>query len=321
VTIDLEYARQVFAREADAIRGVAERVGPGFAAAAAAILECRGRIVVTGMGKAGIIGQKIAATLSSTGTPALFMHPAEAVHGDLGVVQAEDLVLALSNSGETDEVLCLLPAVRRIGARVIAITASAGNSLGKLSDMVVELGDVREACPLGLAPSASTAAMLAAGDALALSVQKARGFTAEQYALYHPAGELGRKLLRVDELMRTGAANPTCPPETSILDVLSAISAARAGAMCVVDGGGRLLGIFTDGDFRRRYARDKFDAARTPVKDHMTARPVSIGPERLVHEAMAMMRSKKIDELPVVDPDGKLVGMLDVQDLLGAGLV
>ncbi|HOX07188.1 MAG TPA: KpsF/GutQ family sugar-phosphate isomerase [Planctomycetota bacterium] len=321
MSIDLDYARQVFAREAEAIRGVAERIGPGFASVATAILECRGRVVVTGMGKAGIIGQKIAATLSSTGTPALFMHPAEAVHGDLGAVQAEDLVLALSNSGETEEVLRLLPAVRRIGARVAAITASAGNSLGKLSDMVVELGEVREACPLGLAPSASTAAMLAAGDALALSVQKARGFTAEQYALYHPAGELGRKLLRVDELMRTGAANPTCAPGTSILDVLSAISAARAGAMCVVDGGGKLLGIFTDGDFRRRYARDKFDPAATAVDAQMTARPVSIGPEKLAHEALALMRARKIDELPVVDAAGRLVGMLDVQDLLGAGLV
>lgn len=321
MTIDLDYARQVFTREAEAIRGVAELIGPGFAAAAAAILECRGRIVVTGMGKAGIIGQKIAATLSSTGTPALFMHPAEAVHGDLGMVQAEDLVVALSNSGASEEVLYLLPIVRRIGARVIAITASAGNPLGKHSDWVIELGDVREACPLGLAPSASTAAMLAAGDALALSVQKARGFTAEQYALYHPAGELGQKLTPVSELMRTGAASPTCSPETSILDVLSAISAARAGAMCVVDGGGKLLGIFTDGDFRRCYARDKFDAAKTPVKAHMTARPVSIGPEKLAEEAMTMMRAKKIDELPVVEAGGKLVGMLDVQDLLGAGLV
>ena len=319
--IDLDYARQVFAREAEAIRGVAERVGPEFARAAGAILECRGRVVVTGMGKAGIIAQKIAATFSSTGTPALYLHPAEAVHGDLGAVQAEDLLLALSNSGETEEVLRLLPAVRRIGARVVAITASAGNSLGKLSDVVVELGEVREACPLGLAPSASTAAMLAAGDALALSVQKARGFTAEQYALYHPAGELGRKLLTVRELMRTGAASPVCPPETPVLEVLSAISAARAGAMCVVDPGGLLLGIFTDGDFRRRYARDKFDPAAVPVREHMTARPVSIGAERLAHEALALMRERKIDELPVVDAGGRLVGTLDVQDLLAAGLV
>ena len=319
--IDLDYARQVFAREAEAIRGVADRIGPGFAAAASAILDCRGRTVVTGMGKAGIIAQKIAATFSSTGTPALFLHPAEAVHGDLGAVQAEDIVLALSNSGETEEVLRLLPAVRRIGARVVAMTASRGNSLGQNSDLVLELGDVEEACPLGLAPSASTAAMLALGDALALSVQKARGFTMEQYALYHPAGELGRKLLKVDELMRIGVASPAVGPEASVLDALSAISAARAGAISIVDAGGKLLGIFTDGDFRRRYAADKFDPAKTPVSKYMTVRPSTIGPGKLATEALALMRSKKIDELPVVDSAGRAVGMLDVQDLLSAGLV
>ena len=321
MTIDLEYARQVLLREAEAVREVSGRVGPAFAAAAEMALDCRGRLVVTGMGKAGIIAQKIAATFSSTGTPALYLHPAEAVHGDLGAVQAEDLVLALSNSGETEEVLRLLPAVRRIGARVLAMTASAASSLGRHSDLVLELGEVREACPLGLAPSASTAAMLAVGDALALSVQKARGFTAEQYALYHPAGELGRKLLKVGELMRTGAANPTCLPATPILEALSAISAARAGAVCVADPGGRLLGIFTDGDFRRRYARDKFDPAQAPVGQHMTARPVTVGPEQLATAASALMRERKIDELPVVDAAGRLVGMLDVQDLLAAGLV
>jgi len=319
--IDLDYARQVFMREAEAIRAVAERVDRRFAEAAEAVLGCRGRVVVTGMGKAGIIAQKIAATFSSTGTPALFLHPAEAVHGDLGAVQAEDLLLALSNSGETEEVLRLLPAVRRIGAGVLAITASAQSSLGEHSDRVIELGAVREACPLGLAPSASTAAMLAVGDALALAVLKARGFTREQYALYHPAGELGRRLLKVGELMRTGAANPTVSPRATILEALSAISAARAGAVSVTDGAGRLLGIFTDGDFRRHFARGRLEAATAPVGEHMTAKPVSIGPEQLATEALALMRARKIDELPVVAARGKLVGMLDVQDLLSAGLV
>jgi arabinose-5-phosphate isomerase len=320
-SIDLDYARQVLALEAEAIRSVGDRVGPSFVQAAAAILDCRGRTVVTGMGKAGIIAQKIAATFSSTGTPALFLHPAEAVHGDLGAVQPEDLVLALSNSGETEEVLRLLPAVRRIGARVISITASAGSSLGKHSDVVVELGEVREACPLGLAPSASTAAMLAVGDALALSVQKARGFTAEQYALYHPGGELGRRLLKVEELMRSGDRICTVAPSAPIIEVLGAISAAKTGAASVVGPDGRLLGFFTDGDFRRHYSRDGLDPRTAQVGEHMTKNPCSIGPDKLATEALALMRAKKIDELPVVDAAGKLVGMLDVQDLLGAGLV
>ncbi len=323
--IDLDYARQVLKHEAGVIAGLAERVGADFAAAAEAVIECveqrRGRVVVTGMGKAGIIGQKIAATLSSTGTPALFMHPAEAVHGDLGTVQPDDLVLALSNSGETEEVLRLLPAVRRIGARVAAITSSRANTLGGLSDVVLEIGEVREACPLGLAPSASTAAMLAMGDALALAVLKARGFTREDYARYHPGGDLGRRLLRVEELMRTGAASPAVAPEAPVLEALAAISAARAGAVSIVDPAGRLVGIFTDGDFRRRYSAEKFDPAKTPVSAHMTARPVKIGPEKLATEALALMRQRKIDELPVVDAAGRAVGMLDVQDLLAAGLV
>jgi len=319
--IDLEDARQVFAQEAGAISQLAGRIGPDFARAAEAMLGCKGRVVVTGMGKAGIIAQKIAATFSSTGTPALYLHPAEAVHGDLGAVQAEDLVLALSNSGETEEVLRLLPAVRRIGAGVVALTSSRENSLGKFSDTVLELGEVREACPLGLAPSASTAAMLAMGDALALCVLKARGFTAEQYALYHPAGDLGRKLLTVRELMRTGERCPAVAPETPILEVLTAMTGPRAGAACVIDSAGRLLGFFPDGDFRRHYARDKFDAASTPVGEYMTESPLTIGPERLAAEALALMREKQFDELPVVEPDGRLAGMLDVQDLLAAGLV
>ncbi len=326
--IDLEYARQVFAREGEVISGLAEKIGADFVAAAEAVLECtrkdkerRGRVVVTGMGKAGIIGQKIAATLSSTGTPALYLHPAEAVHGDLGAVQAEDLVLALSNSGETEEVRRLLPAVRRIGAGMVVVTASKESTLAGLSDIVLELGEVREACPLGLAPSASTAAMLAMGDALALTVLKARGFTKKEYALYHPAGELGRKLLTVRELMRSGEQCPAVAPETPVLEVLAAMTKPRAGAACVVDGDGKLLGFFTDGDFRRHYSREKMDASVAPVEKYMTRDPRTIGPERLATEALALMREKQFDELPVVESDGRLAGMLDVQDLLSAGLV
>ncbi len=326
--IDLEYARQVFVHEGEVICGLAEKIGEDFVAAAEAVLECtrkdkerRGRVVVTGMGKAGIIGQKIAATFSSTGTPALYLHPAEAVHGDLGAVQAEDLVLALSNSGETEEVQRLLEAVTKIGARIVTITASRESALGRHSAIVLELGKIEEACPLGLAPSASTAAMLAMGDALALTTLKARGFTREEYALYHPAGDLGRKLLTVRELMRTGEKCPAVAPETPVLEVLTAMTKPRAGAACVVDGAGKLLGFFTDGDFRRHYSREKMDASTAPVGKYMTQSPRTIGPERLATEALALMREKQFDELPVVEGDGRLVGMLDVQDLLAAGLV
>jgi len=325
--IDLDYARQVFSHEGEVIRRLGERIGADFEAAVQAVLErtdgerqARGRLVVTGMGKAGIIGQKIAATFSSTGTPALFLHPAEAVHGDLGAVQAEDLVLCLSNSGETEEVLRFLPEVRRIGACLVAITASRQNTLGGECDIVVELGDIREACPLGLAPSASTAAMLAVGDALALTVLKARGFTAEDYARYHPAGDLGRQLLKVRELMRADERCPRVPPETPVLEVLTAMM-PRAGAACIVDEDDGLLGFFTDGDFRRHYSGGKMDAATDPIEKYMTRDPLTIAPDKLATEALALMRERQFDELPVVDAGGKVVGMLDVQDLLSAGLV
>ncbi len=324
---DLDYARQVFAHEGEVIRKLGERVGADFEAAVAAILLCtgkekqnRGRVVVTGMGKAGIIGQKIAATFSSTGTPALFLHPAEAVHGDLGAVQPEDLILALSNSGETEEVLRFLPEVRRIGARVMAITSSNENTLASHSDVVLELGDIEEACPLGLAPSASTAAMLAVGDALALTVLKARGFTAEDYARYHPAGDLGRQLLKVSELMRTDERCPKVLPDTPVLEVLTAMM-PRAGAACVVDDDGKLLGFFTDGDFRRHYSGGEMNAASDPIKKYMTAAPLTIRPEQLAAQALEVMRKRQFDELPVVDAENRVVGMLDVQDLLSAGLV
>ena len=324
MSIDLDYARQVFAREAEVIGSLAGLVGPEFEATVHEILNCteerRGRVVVTGMGKAGIIGQKIAATFSSTGTPALFLHPAEAVHGDVGAVQAEDLVLALSNSGETSEVLRMLEAVKKIGANIVAITASAENALGRGSDIVLELGRIEEVCPLGLAPSASTAAMLALGDALALTTLKARGFTAEDYARYHPAGELGRQLLKVEEIMRTDERCPRVLPDTPVLEVLTAMM-PRAGAACVVDGDGKLLGFFTDGDFRRHYSGGKMDAAKDPIEKYMTRSPLTIAPGKLAAEALALMRERQFDELPVVDGENRVVGMLDVQDLLSAGQI
>jgi arabinose-5-phosphate isomerase len=326
--IDLDFARQVLAGEGRVIAGLAGRIGEDFERAVHEVINCtekrRGRVVVTGMGKAGIIGQKIAATFSSTGTPALFLHPAEALHGDIGAVQAEDLVLALSNSGETEEVVRLLEVVKKIGANIVAITSSSQCTLGRHSDIVLELGRIEEVCPLGLAPSASTAAMLAVGDALALTALKTRGFTADDYRRYHPAGELGRqavKLLTVGSLMRTGERCPTAAPGMPLLEVLAAMTKPRAGAACVVDAGGKLLGLFTDGDFRRHYSRAKMDVSAAPVEKYMTADPCTVGPDRLAVEALALMRERQFDELPVVDTEGRLVGLLDVQDLLAAGLV
>jgi len=270
------------------------------------------------MGKAGLIGLKISATLASTGTPSHFVHPAEAVHGDLGRIMKKDVLLALSNSGESEELLRLIPKVRELGAAVISLTASAESSLGKASDVVVELGRIEEACPLGLAPSASTTALLALGDALALCVQKARGFNQEDYAFFHPAGELGRKLQRVGDLMRTGDRNPVVRDDTKVGVPIALITKARAGAVSVTAADGRLAGIFTDGDLRRLLSRDP-QGQQELIGAVMTKTPTVIGPERLVADALRILREKRIDELPVVDLRGMPVGMLDIQDVLGAG--
>ncbi len=315
--MNLEQAREVIRTEARAILSLADRLGPDFESAVETIAACRGHLVVTGMGKAGLVGQKISATFASTGTPSIFLHPAEAYHGDLGRVVMEDVVLALSNSGETEEVLRLLSPLRKIGAQIIAVTASRTSPLGRESDIVVELGQIEEACPLGLAPSATTTAILALGDALALSVLEARGFDKELFAFYHPGGELGRKLLKVADVMRTGERHPLVRDDTPLTEALARITGARAGAVTVVDAGGRLAGIFTDGDFRRAMARDpRLISAR--VGDVMTKSPVTLTPERLAGEALKILREKKIDEIPVVNGKGEPVGMLDVQDLLAA---
>jgi arabinose-5-phosphate isomerase len=318
--MDLEFARQVLHTEADAVRSLSARLDDSFLQAVRLILDCRGHVVVTGMGKAGIVGQKISATLASTGTPSLFLHPAEAYHGDLGRVTPDDVVLALSNSGETEEVSRLLPSLKKFGTRVIAMTADAASTLGRGSDLTVALGKIEEACPIGLAPSASTTALLALGDALALTVQKARGFTQEQYAFYHPGGELGRRLLRVSEVMRTGERAPTIAPEKTIAEAVAAITKARAGAISIAGADGKLLGIFTDGDLRRRIAADP-DAVKKNIGDAMTKNPRTVRAEALASEALCMMRDRKIDEIPVVDGNGRVAGMIDVQDLLDVGLV
>ena len=312
--------REILKIEAAAVLSLADRIGPEFDAAIESIGACKGHLVVTGMGKAGLVGQKISATFASTGTPSIFLHPAEAYHGDLGRVLAADVVLAIYNSGETEEVGRLLPSIRQIGAKIIAITASKSSTLGRNADIVIELGRIEEACPLKLAPSATTTAILALGDALALCVLEARGFDKEQFSFYHPGGDLGRKLLKVSDVMRIAEGNPIVREETPLTEAIATITRARAGAVTIVDGTGRLTGIFTDGDLRRTMSRDpKLITSR--IIDVMTRKPRTITPDRLASEALKILHEKKIDELPVVNEKGEPVGMLDVQDLLDVGVV
>jgi arabinose-5-phosphate isomerase len=317
--MDLDYAREVLRTEADAIRSLVDRIGDSFKAAAEKIRACEGHVVVSGMGKAGLVGLKISATLASTGTPSHFVHPAEAVHGDLGRIMKKDVLLALSNSGESEELLRLIPKVRELGAAVISLTSRADSSLGRVSDVVVELGRIEEACPLGLAPSASTTALLALGDALALTVQKARGFNQKDYAFFHPAGELGRKLQKVGDVMRTGDRNPVVREETLVSEAIARITKARAGAVSVIDSNGKLAGIFTDGDLRRLLSRNP-QGQQERISSVMTKTPTVVGPDLLVADALRILREKKINVLPAVDDRGAPVGMLDIQDVLGTGL-
>jgi arabinose-5-phosphate isomerase len=311
------YGRTVLDTEARAISSL--KLDGGFTTAVEWILACKGRVVVTGMGKPGFVAQKISATLASTGTPSLFVHPAEAAHGDLGRIARDDLVLALSNSGETEEILRLLPALRRIGARIIAFTRDHQNPLARGADLVVPLGPIEEACPLGLAPTASTAALLALGDALAMTVLESRPFDREDFALYHPAGKLGRGLMKVQEVMRQGPANPLVKDSQTLADCVAVMTQTpgRPGAATVVDRRGRLVGVFTDGDLRRLVERQQVDF-RARITRVMTRNPRTVRPEALVAEAARVLRAAAIDQVPVVDGAGRPVGLLDVQDLLAA---
>ncbi len=314
-------AKKVLQTEAEAIKELIPRLNKDFERIIEIILGCSGRIVVTGMGKPGIMGQKISATLSSTGTPSLFLHPAEAVHGDLGRVTKDDVVLALSNSGETEEILKLLPIIKKIGAKLVSFIGDKSSTLAKMSDFILDVSVKKEACPLGLVPTASTTAMLAMGDALAVALLERRGFRVEDFAFYHPAGTIGKKIwLKVEDVMRKDAANPLVRENSTIKEVLYKITKARAGSATIIDKNGRLLGIFTDGDLRRHLENDSHLPERK-VKDVMTKNPVTIGPDRLAVEALRLLQQRKIDEVPVINENGKPIGLLDVQDLLKAGLV
>ena len=295
------------------------RLGAGFVRAIELVVACTGHVVVTGIGKPGFLAQKLSATLASTGTPSLYLHPAEAVHGDLGRVTPDDVILALSNSGNTEEILRLLPPLKRIGAKVVAITGEADSPLAHGADVVIALGKTDEACPLGLVPTASSAVMHAVCDALALTVVQKKPFSSEDYALYHPGGELGRRVMRVGELMRAGEANPVVGEAEPLFRAVAVMTntAGRPGATAVVDKKGKLAGIFTDGDLRRLVERGQQDFS-VAVKSVMGKNPRTCAPEDLVQDAADRMREARIDQLPVVDAAGRPVGMLDVQDLLAA---
>ncbi len=317
----LRRAKEVLKIEAQAINRLSARLDADFLKAVDYLCRCRGRVVVTGMGKAGIIGQKISATLSSLGTPSLWLHSAEAIHGDLGRVKKEDVVILLSNSGETEEVKRLLPLLKKIGAKIIALTGNPKSTLAKHSDVALDVSVKKEGCPLGLAPMASTTAMLAMGDCLAACLIDRKGFKKEDFAFLHPGGNLGKRLLlKVEDIMRKGTANPIVNEDKKIKDVLLAITKGRAGSATVVDKKGKLVGIFTDGDLRRHLEED-VNLTIKKVKEVMTKNPVTILKDRLAVEALRILEDRKIDEIPVVDRYKKPVGLLDVQDCLRAGLV
>ena len=318
----LELARGVLDIEADAVRALKGRLGEAFLRAHRMMLETRGRVVVTGMGKSGHIGRKIASTLASTGTPAFYMHPGEASHGDLGMIAAGDVVIAISYSGESDEILKVLPVIKRRGAKVIAITGRAGSSLATEADVHLDAGVEKEACPMNLAPTASTTAALALGDALAVALLDARGFKSDDFAMHHPGGALGRRLLvHVADIMRKGEQLPKNAPGTMLPEVILEMSRKGIGMTCIVDSGDKLLGIYTDGDLRR--TMEKHDVIKgLAVSEVMTRSPKTIAPEKLAAEAAAMMQTGKVGgRIVVTTPEGKLAGVVTFNDLLAAGVV
>jgi arabinose-5-phosphate isomerase len=318
--VDLELARRVLRTEAAAILALVPRVDDRFDRAVDLLVRCRGRVILTGMGKSGIICQKIAATFASTGTPAFFLHPAEAIHGDLGVIQGDDVVMALSNSGETAETLRLLETIRRLGAALIAITGNPSSTLAQAADVSLDCSVAEEACPMNLVPTASTTASLAMGDALAMTVLTAKGFRVEDFAHLHPGGKLGKRLMRVGSLMHAGAQCPMVTAATPMRDVIYEMSRKGLGMTCVVDGDGALLGIITDGDLRRQMGKAATILEMTAA-DVMTKGPVTIAPGTLAVEALRLMEQRKITSVVVVDsPARRLAGVVHLHDLWdGAG--
>ena len=314
VAPDFALARKVLQTEAAAILALVDRLDGSFERAVHLLLECRGRVIVTGMGKSGIICRKIAATLSSTGTPAFFLHPAEAIHGDLGVLQPDDTIVALSHSGETDELLRLLETIKRLGARLIVITGEPHSTLGKAADVTLDCHVSKEACPMNLVPTASTTAALALGDALAMTLLVTKGFRQEDFANLHPGGKLGKRLMRAEQLMTTGAQTPVVRTGDEMREVIYEISRKKLGMSCVLDEGGRLVGIITDGDLRRHMA-DASDLLARRAEDVMTRNPITIARDTLAVEILNMLERRKITSVVVVDDDHKVLGVVHLHDL------
>ena len=311
---DSDLARSILETEAQAILGLIPQLGDSFGNALDLLQAGVGRVVVTGMGKSGIIARKIAATMSSTGTAATFLHPAEALHGDLGIVQSSDTVIALSSSGETEELVRLLEAIRRIGAKLISLTGNPKSTLAQASDVALSCHVAEEACPMNLAPTASTTAMLALGDALAMALSVRKGFRAEDFAELHPAGRLGRRLMRVEALMHTGDAIPRITPDAPMPDVIHEITSKRLGMTCVVDAKGALAGIVTDGDLRRHMTARK-NLLDAKAADVMTKNPVTVPRKALAAEAIRIMESRKITSLVATDEAGAIAGVVHLHDL------
>lgn len=322
-TTDLAFctaAKQVIEIERDAINSLLPRIGNTFERACEAILACQGRVIVTGMGKSGHIGNKIASTLASTGTPAFFVHPGEASHGDMGMVTAQDVVMAISNSGQTPELIKLLPAIKRLGAKIIALTGKPNALLAQSADIHLDVSIQKEACPLGLAPTSSTTATLVMGDAIAVALLEARGFTADDFALFHPGGALGKKLLLfVDDIMTTGEAMPTVSPTCTVKDALIEITQKRLGMTTVVDTERRLVGIFTDGDLRRVLDKN-LPLNETRMQTVMTAQCKTIAPNTLAASALKQMNDLKITSLVVINAQRQPLGIIHVHDILKNGV-
>ena len=317
---DLSLARKVLQTEAAAVLALVDRVDERFARAVELIRDCRGRVIVTGMGKSGIICRKIAATLASTGTPAFFLHPAEAVHGDLGVIQADDVVIAMSYSGETEELMRVLETLKRIGAPLIAITGALQSTLATAANVALDCGVSEEACPMNLVPTASTTAALALGDALAMTVLVEKGFRPEDFANLHPGGKLGKRLMRVHQLMSSGEALPVVQLHTAMRDVIYEMSRKKLGMTTVLEKDGRLSGIITDGDLRRKMATTPaiMDLA---ARDVMTVNPVAIPRTTMAVEALALMELRKITSIVVIDDDRRVEGVVHLHDLWRTGMV
>lgn len=310
-----ETARQVLEIESRAILDLVPRIGEAFDRALDVLMACSGRVVVTGMGKSGLIGRKISATLASTGAPSLFLHPAEAIHGDLGRVVKGDVVLALSNSGDTSELLALLPSLKRLGIPVLALTGTPGSALAQLADIHLDVSIREEACPLGLAPTASTTAALAMGDALAMALLERRGFTVDDFAVLHPGGRLGRKLLRVEDAMHTGDDVPRVRPETPMRDVLFEMTRKRLGITTVCDADGVLRGVVSDGDLRRLMERDGYSMLDRTAVDCMSRGPVTIARRELATVALRLMEERKITSIVVTTEQGVVEGIVHLHDL------